>query len=367
MRGQSVFLRVGLMIVLGTVAVLGVVLFLSGDRWRKGQVFESYFAESVQGLEVGGAVKFRGVTLGRVSQIGLVSAEYSLVNAEEMDLNKYRQVFVRYTIDPRRIGRVPDTDSAIRTGLRARIAAQGITGLSYIELDFVDPMLFPVQQVPWIATAEVIPSMPSTFTQVQDAAQHFLAELNKVDLSRLSTEITGLIGDIRTELRSGDVHTAIGQIVKLLETVEANVQRANVPALVADARTFVGSLNTTVEQSNIPALVTDARGAVTAARNVMDGPELRTMMTNIALAAERLAQATAKLQPVLNSANATMRRVGDGTSDLQQALGPLLRDVQAAAANLREVTDGLRQYPAGVLLGGPPPRPDGLRPGERAR
>jgi ABC-type transporter Mla subunit MlaD len=366
MRGQAAFLRVGLMIVGGTIAVLAVMLFLSGDRWRKGQVFESYFAESVQGLEVGGPVKFRGVTLGRVSRIGLVSAEYSLVNAEEMDLNKYRQVFVRYTIDPARVGRVPDTESAIRTGLRARIASQGITGLSYIELDFVDPAQFPVRQVPWIPAAEVIPSMPSTFTQVQDAAQHFLAELNKVDIPKLVDQITGLVVDIRAELGTGDVHMAIAQIVKLLETVQANVDRANVPALVDAARSFVGTMNTTVEQANVAGLVADARVAVTSARNLMDGPELRAMMTNIALAAERLAQATAKLQPVLNSASTTMRRVGDGTADLQQALGPLLRDVQAAAANLREVTDGLRQYPAGALLGGPPPRLPPA-PSERAR
>ena len=364
MRGRGMFLRVGLLIVLGTVAVLGVVLFLSGDRWRRGQAFESYFAESVQGLEVGSPIKFRGVTLGRVSAVGLVSAEYNLESAETMDLDKYRQVFVRYTIDPNRVGRVPDTASAISTGLRARIAAQGITGLSYIELDFVDPVQFPAQKVPWISTAEIIPSMPSTFSQVQDAAQHFLAELNKVDLERLSKQIIGLIEDVRTELKTGNVSVAIQRVVKLLETVEANVERANVPGLVAEARSaaasardLVTTLHTTVERANVPALVDDTRGAVGAARTLLDGPELRAALNNIALAADRLAQATARLQPVINNANTAMRRVGDGTSDLQQALVPLLRDAQAAAANLRETTEGLRQYPAGALLGGPPPRP----------
>lgn len=373
MKGQGAFLRVGLLIVLGTAAVLGVVLFLSGDRWRRGQSFESYFSESVQGLEVGGPVKFRGVTLGRVSQIGLVSAEYSLRDTEPMDLQKFRQVYVRYTIDPTRVGRVPDTESAIRTGLRARIAAQGITGLSYIELDFVDPAQFPAQKIPWTSVAEVIPSMPSTLTQVQDAAQHFLAELNKVDLQRLSTQVIGLIEDVRTELKSGDVHTAILQVVQLLKSVEANVERANVPGLVAEARTAAGAardlvttLQATVERSNVPKLMDDARGTLTAARALVDGPEIRAALSNVALAAERLAQATARLQPVINSANTAMRRVGDGTSDLQQSLVPLLRDAQAAAANLRETTEALRQYPAGVLLGGPPPRSND-RPAERGR
>lgn len=347
MRAQGAFLRVGLLIVLGTAGVIGIVLFLSGDRWRGGHAYESYFTESVQGLEVGAPIKFRGVTLGRVARIGLVSAEYGLDDAAEMNADNYRQVYVRYTIDPTRVGRLPDTAAAIRTGLRARIASQGITGLSYIELDFVDPRQYPARPVPWAPAAEVLPSMPSTFSQVQDAAQHFLAELNKVDLSRLSAQIIGLIEDVRESLKTGDVHMTITRAVRLLETVEANIERADVPGLIAELRAtaqagrdLVTMAQTTVDKANIPALMEDVRGTATAMHAL----------------AERLSQATAKLHPLLASLNATARRAGDGTADLQQALVPMLRDAQAVTTSLRETAEALRQYPAGTLLGGQPPR-----------
>ena len=76
MYGRGLSFRVGLLIVGGIALLIGLVVFLSGNQFSEGVPFESYFKESVQGLEVGAAVKFRGVTLGRVTKIGLVSAEY---------------------------------------------------------------------------------------------------------------------------------------------------------------------------------------------------------------------------------------------------------------------------------------------------
>ncbi|MBV8575412.1 MAG: MCE family protein, partial [Acetobacteraceae bacterium] len=123
MRRSGTFLRVGVLMLVGTAALLGLVLFLSGQRLSEGIPFESYFRESVQGLEVGAPVKYRGVTIGRVTNIGLVSAEYGRNEPLEIQRSTYQLVFVRYTINPDRVGRVPDTETAIRTGLRARLAS----------------------------------------------------------------------------------------------------------------------------------------------------------------------------------------------------------------------------------------------------
>ena len=83
--------------------------------------------------------------------------------------------------------------------------------------------------------------------------------------------------------------------------------------------------------------------------------ELRKALANTALAAERVATVAAKLPALVASLQALTQRAGSGTADLQQSLAPLLRDTQAAAQNLREMTESLRRYPAQVL-GGPPPR-----------
>ena len=333
MMGRTAFLRVGLLIVLGASGILGIVLFLGGDRWSAGHVYESYFNETVQGLDVGAPIKFRGVTLGRVSRIGLVSAEYGVDQAAALNARDNRQVFVRYTIDPSRVGRLPDTATAIKTGLRARIAAQGITGLSYVELDFVDPQKFPAQDVAWVPKGDVLPSMPSTLAQVQNAAQEFLAKLNNVDLDGLSQRIIGLLDDVRGSLESGDVHIAITEAIGLLRTVQANIDRADVPALVAEMRATTDA----------------ARNLVATVRGIVDQAQVPTLV-------QQMAATATKLQALITRLDGVARQVGEGTADMQQALVPLLRDTEAVMNNLRETTDTMRQYPAGTMLGGPPPR-----------
>lgn len=338
MWGRGAYLRVGLLILGGLGLLIALVFYLTGSRLAEGVPFETYFSESVQGLEVGAPVKFRGVTLGRVTNIGLVSAEYygrnRLPNLQSPD---YRLVFVRCVIDPDRIGQpLPDAQAAVRSGLRARLASQGITGVSYIELDFVPPDQYLPTKVPWTPKAEYIPSMPSTLLQVQDAAQQFLAKLNRVDFDTLAAGVTGLLTDLRGEFESGDVHQTLSQATDLLRSLRDEVHQADLPALTADLRKTSASIRDTVQ-----------------------GRELRALLANATTAADRLSTAAAKLPELIAALEATARRANSGTADLQQSLVPLLRDLQATVSNLRDTSEQLRQYPAEVLLGGPPPRSAG--------
>ncbi len=328
---RGTFLRVGLLVAIGIAASVGLVLFLGGNRIRHGEVFETYFQESVQGLEIGAPVKFRGVTLGEVTEIGLVSAVY-----KALDLSRatYRLVYVRYVIDLSRTGRPAGLDTAVSSGLRARLASQGITGLAYIELDFVDPAQYPIASVPWTPTYDVIPSVPSTLTQVQDAAQTLLAHINAVDLVGLSHTAQRLLEDLDGQLaEGGDARQALAGAAALMATARAALQGADLPGLAAELH-----------------------GAAAAARNLVSGPQGREALAAVTHAADRLADAAAKLPALVTALETTVRHTNSGVTDLQADLMPLLRDARAAAANLRETTETLRRYPAGVLLGGPPPR-----------
>src|SRR4029077_13401339 len=119
----GVYLRVGLFILGGIALLIALIWYLGGARLGHGPVYESYFSESVQGLEEGAAVKFRGVTIGRVSQLGLVNAEYGQGERIERERRTYRLVFVRFAIDTTRIGVLPATQAAVKLGLRVRIAS----------------------------------------------------------------------------------------------------------------------------------------------------------------------------------------------------------------------------------------------------
>jgi ABC-type transporter Mla subunit MlaD len=329
--GRGAFLRVGLLVATGLGVAVALVLFLGGNRIRNGQVFESYFQETVQGLEVGAPVKFRGVSLGEVTEIGLVSAIY-----KELDIRRatYRLVYVRYIIDLSRTGRPAGLDTAVSGGLRARLASQGITGLAYIELDFVDPEKFPIASVPWTPRYDVIPSVPSTLAKVQDAAETLLAHINAVDLVGISTSAQRLLDELRGQLaEGGNAQQALSGAAALMTTAREALQRADLPGLAAELRATAAGAHTLVS-----------------------GPQGRAALAAVTRSADRLADAAAKLPALVTALQTAVQRSGGDLADLQSGLVPVLRDAQAAAANLRDTTETLRRYPAGVLLGGPPPR-----------
>ena len=87
---------------------------------------------------------------------------------------------------------------------------------------------------------------------------------------------------------------------------------------------------------------------------------MQKLLSNAGAAADRLATAAARLPALIASVQATAQRAGNGTSDLEQGLVPLLRDMLSTAQNLREMSESLRRYPASVF-GQPPPRAEPAR------
>lgn len=328
---SGTYLRVGLMLVLSIGLGVALVMFLGQNRVSDGLGYETYFQESVQGLDVGSPVKFRGVQLGQVSSIGLVTASYKEASnnvREEMN----RLVVVRFVIDPKRFGRTSQTEEAITAGLRVRLAAQGITGLAYLELDYVDPARFPVAPAPWSPQQPVIPSMPSTISQIQDTAQALAAKLQDVDIAALATAFQGLMQDARTQVTSGDLHIVLAEAATLLKTLRAGADGADVPSLAIELRE-----------------------AVAALRNLAGGQQTRELLAATTKTAERLTEAVTRLPVLISTLELAVRRVNSGTADAQAELLPALRDARAAAASLRDTSETLRRYPASVL-GAPPPR-----------
>ena len=70
MSAEARYFRVGLFVLVG-VALIGSCTVILGGRglFKDPILLETYFDESVQGLEVGSPVKLRGVQLGTVSLV----------------------------------------------------------------------------------------------------------------------------------------------------------------------------------------------------------------------------------------------------------------------------------------------------------
>ncbi|HUA77054.1 MAG TPA: MlaD family protein [Acetobacteraceae bacterium] len=339
MGARGTFLRVGLLVLVGIGAVLGIVLFLSGNNFSNGVELETYFRESVQGLDVGAPVNYLGVTLGRVAEIGLVTAEYGQGMPMDVRRTTYRLVYVRFIVNPRKIGRVlsqTDIENAVTAGLRAKVAAQGITGISYLSLDFVSPEQYPALAVPWKPEYPYIPSMPSAFAQVQTAAEQIATQLEQIDFKAIAQSLLGLTRTLQQQLTNGDAHQTLAAATALLDALQINLEKADLPALAS-------SLRKTSD----------------AAADVVRSEQLRQLLANTAAATGEFATAAKALPPLIAALSQTVDRTDAATAELQRRMTGILADLQATAGNLRDTTDELRSYPAGALFGGPPPRRNG--------
>ena len=325
MASRNAALRVGMFVACGIIALLAVVFFLSGSALHPGCKYETYFQESVQGLDIGTAVKFRGVSIGKITDIGLVTAEYPPPNGEFKNEKVYQQVVVRFSVDPRKIGESVNIKQAVAHGLRVQIAPQGITGLAYLELTFVSPTQYPVTPVPWVPDSPVLPSMPSTLTQVQDAVEQLLSSFSKVDLGRMVGDLSQLTETLDQEVTNGDAHKALANANALLLNVNAQVTAANIPATTA------------------------------AARNLVDGPQTRQILSQLSRTTQQLAKVSAQLPALLAASAATVNQASETTADLQSQLQPVLDNLRTTTAGLNALTTQLKNNPAQVLLGAQPP------------
>lgn len=318
-------LRVGIFMFVGIFAIGTCAVMLGGqDYFAERLRFESYFDESVTGLEVGSPVKFRGVKIGEVISIGLVEDYYEFPS--EAERLKYGQ---RVSLLMERIVRGDQTEELldlepeeqrqrlegqIAQGLRLRITQSGITGTAFIQADILDPDRYPPMEINHQPRHLYIPSAPSTLSALASTAERFASRLDKVDIEHLTNELDRLLtnlADATEGLDGGEIQT-------------------DAHALLVDMRGAVDELRAEVRKADIPAVSADARSALEEA----------------------------------NAALVRVRRMLDGSRyDLELTL----ENLRVASENMRDVTDTLRSQPSLLLRGQAPTKDAPKAPGEIQR
>lgn len=329
MELNSASFRLGAFVLAGAIGIIALVIFLSGGIFKGGQTYETYFAQSVQGLGVGTDVKYRGVQVGKISSINLVITTYPASISKLKDDPQYRQVIVRFDLDMNKIGRKVNVEQAVAAGLRAQIKPQGITGLSYLDLSFVNPDENPAGSVPWKPQNPVIPSIPSTLVQVQDAAVKVFASLGKVDVAQLSDNLNNLLATLNQELNNGQAH-----------------------AVIDNAATLISTLNQTIKQSDLPQ-------TTASIRTLANGQQTQQVIAQLNQTTAQLAKVSAQLPALVTASQQAVLRADETTADVQAQLAPILQSMRATMDNLRDLSSSLAANPGQVLRGEAPPPPEG--------
>jgi ABC-type transporter Mla subunit MlaD len=381
MSAKASYYKIGLFVIAATaLIVLGVVAMGAGAFMQNRVVVETYFDETVQGLDVGSKVKYRGVEIGNVSEITLASNAYEAVGFTSED-NRY--VVVRVALKPNVFAEASEDairsrlQTEIERGLRVQLALQGLTGSAYLEVNYHEPPP-PIPRIGWTPSELYMPSAPSIVTRFTDSLDEVLRTLESADIEAIGENIARGMQSLADATSAARVEDIGRETVGLLREVrETNRRLAEV-----------------VEEMALPKLTAEAAGAVTGARDMIQGSavkldrilaqfeessmrmnefsfeissllhgrEVNEALKGAAAAATNVSEATADLPETVAALNRTLLRIDRTIATQSRELESILDNFQSASRDLKEMTANAKRYPAATLWGAPPRPSDPGKP-----
>lgn len=206
------------------ISVAAVMVFGAAKFFAKTEIFISYFSESVNGLDVGAPLKYKGVTIGKVERI-------MVATAREIRESK---VAVLYSIDvnlfKRRTGKdIRDFDNwvgrQIEKGLRAKLNYQSIvTGMLYIELDFLEEPNTPYK-THYQGNRDIveIPASESGLAELVKAMEKTIEQISEIDFKSIGKNADGLLANLNAIAANPDTQALPSKISNLVAHVDAIV------------------------------------------------------------------------------------------------------------------------------------------------
>ncbi|MCC7274041.1 MAG: MCE family protein [Alphaproteobacteria bacterium] len=352
------YFRVGLF-VFGALMliVVGIVVLGGGALFRRTATMETYLQESVQGLDIGSAVRYRGVKIGSVADITFVGTAYRMTPEDPRYFQVGQFVLIRMQIDIDAIGGAATSGQELEAivrrlvgnGLRVRLASQGITGTSYLEVDYVSPERNPPLQLSWTPDYFYLPSAPSVISRLSSAAEQVFTRLEEANLEKVVNEAGLLLKELRDTnqklqgLVGGDViGTALADVAAAARSARGVAAAAdeNVGHMLVDLR------ETTMRLNGLSQDIAQHFGGTT----------LRTLSQGVRDTVAEVRAAVAGLPETVATAGRATRRADAMLATGQQDLELLLQNVTIISQNLKELTETAKRYPAQLLFGQPPKR-----------
>lgn len=305
--------------VLGAIvlAIVGVAALGSSQLFQTRTTFISSFDESVNGLDVGAPVKFKGVPIGQVTDIRL-----------RVDLeNETFQVPVLYEIN---LDPVTDTTGAtldlsnrtllreqVDEGLRAQLQLESfVTGKLYIELTYVQNPGPPT----YASRGHDLPEVPtelSPLAKLGEEASGLVTSLRSFDVSTINENLVQLLVNANEKINALDVATINQSILESIESVQALVESDEVRGALRDVPQLTNQLSQTLS---------DTRTLIQRLNDTVDP------------SAEEFKATGKELRATLRAMRTTMEKMNQ-TLSTDSGIGYQMQD---ALSNLSEATEALR-------------------------
>ena len=351
MSAKANYFKIGLFVIMAcALAVAGVIVLGAGALMEKKLIVETVFDGSIQGLDIGSPVKFRGVPIGKVENISVAAQVYK---------TEYSYILVRMSLNSDMWGyNTAETEQFLskesEKGLRARLSTLGLTGAAYIEADFLDTARNPTLPLDYKPEYPYLASAPSIITQ----------------LSESLTRIMNSLEDINVEAITSRLEKTLDAMVETLEGADINGVSNEAQALLSEIRTTNDHLDKLIVDTQ--PLMTEAVAAAAGANRIINNADkpLTKLIKTIQTTVEEIDQVAVKwngfsggINPMVSQLQTTLHRLDHLVSIPQQDLEETMMNIRQISENLKELTENSKKYPSQLFFGEPPARtqPGGMQ------
>lgn len=203
--------------VVGAIALMVALIVVagSGKFFTKAIPCVFYFSGSVQGLNVGSPIKFKGVQIGEVTDIKMTLDQ----NTMDVEIPVYANIYPEKFILKKGQKYRDNLGPAIDAGLRAQLMMQSlITGQLYISLD-----LYPDAGAPEFHGDGALPEIPTVPTVIEQLG----AMIKEINFKEIVETLDRTANGIEKLVNDPDLEAGIDNFNDTLQELELLVRNVN--------------------------------------------------------------------------------------------------------------------------------------------
>lgn len=307
---------VGAFVLGGIVLLTGAsVLLSSSDLFTPRRIFVAYFQQSVNGLNVGAPIKFRGIPVGEVLEIeGLYDPDTG---------NMIPRLILEFRPETMRNAEVEEGEytllpALLEAGLRASLQSQSLlTGQLYVGLDF-----HPNTPARYLGEDDEYPEMPT----IDSGFDELIAEFSELPIDDIVARAISTLATIENILKNPNIDEVLAALPVLLTDTDS---------AIIDLMTYVNG--------GLAELTDNATATLQTTRHSLD-------TVSLSFKDDYFVRLNVTLDGVDQTLQLVRQRLERQDPLTYEALAAL-REITRAARSIREFADDLEAHPESLLRG----------------
>ena len=189
----------------------------------------------------------------------------------------------------------------VENGLRIKLTSQGLTGTSYLEIDYLNKESNEPLGISWDPNDVYVPSTKSTITKIGASMDEFLKKLDAADIENMAKNLNTLV-----------------------VTLDESLKAANIGEMSANGNALLAEIRETNKEL----------------KKIVANPKMQDLPT--------------KLNESLTLMSQSMNKLNNMLSNNNKDISVAVENFRIVTEDLREVSNNAKKYPSMLLFGEAP-------------